>query len=115
MAPTKVTFGSMPKTVPPGYFKAVNFPVLAMMDTTTGDHRRLAATGAGNRELPVSIRYQPAATYGHDGALPSGALFEVTFDPATRKASHVKIVATRRLYPACEPKVPIYPVTSPSR
>ena len=28
------------------------------------------------------------------------------FDPATRKASHVKIVATRRLYPACEPKVP---------
>lgn len=87
MAPTKVTFGSMPKTVPPGYFKAVNFPVLAMMDTTTGDHRRLASTGASNRELPVSVRYQPAATYGHEGALPSGALFEITYDPASRKVS----------------------------
>ncbi len=28
------------------------------------------------------------------------------FNPSTRKASHVAIVATRRLYPDCEPKVP---------
>ena len=29
-----------------------------------------------------------------------------TLDPATGCASHIRIVATRRMYPACEPKVP---------
>ena len=87
MAPKKTTFGSMPKTMPPGYFKAVNFPVLAMMDTKTGDRRLLASDGGGTRDLPVGIRYQPAATYGHEGAVPSGALFEVTLDPATKVVS----------------------------
>ncbi|MGI5868754.1 MAG: DUF1861 family protein [Kiritimatiellia bacterium] len=28
------------------------------------------------------------------------------FDPETRKASHIRLVATRRMYPAMEPKVP---------
>lgn len=81
MSSSKRTFGSMPKTVPPGFFKAVRFPVLALMDKQTGDHRLLTAAGGDVRQLPVSIRNQTSATYGHEGAVPTGALFEVTFDP----------------------------------
>lgn len=81
MSSSKRTFGSMPKTVPPGFFKAVRFPILALLNKQTGDHRLLSADGGSTRELPISIRSQMAATWGHDGAVPTGALFEVTFDP----------------------------------
>ena len=81
MSSSKRTFGSMPKTVPPGYFKAVRFPILALMNKETGDHRLLSADGGSTRDLPVSIRNQVASTWGHEGSVPTGALFEVTFDP----------------------------------
>jgi len=71
----------MPTEMPRGYFKAVRFPVLAMLDTWTGDGRRLRSQGASTRELPLSIRAQFTDSYGHQGAEVSGALFEVTIDP----------------------------------
>lgn len=81
------TYGSMPTSIPDGYFKAIEFPVLALLDTSTGDHRRLSSEGTDVRELPLSIRYQPATSFGHDGAVLSGALFEVTVDPEQGKMS----------------------------
>lgn len=76
-------FGQMPTKMPAGFSKRVSFPVLAMMDKTTGDHRRLNSEGGTSRDLPLTIRTQMAASFGHDGAVPSGALFEATFDPDT--------------------------------
>lgn len=80
------TFGKMPTSLPAGFSKAVRFPVLAMLDKQTGDHRLLNGMGGGVREQagPLTIRTQPAAgEYGHVGAIPSGALFEVTIDTDT--------------------------------
>lgn len=74
------TYGSMPEK-PAGYFKAVEFPVLALLDKKTGDGRMLLSAGADTRELPLSIRFQTQSASGHDGARVSGALFEVTVDP----------------------------------
>lgn len=81
------TYGSQPTTLPKGFFKAVHFPVLANLDTTTGDHRRLASEGAGTRDLPLSIKFQAVTSYGHEGATVSGALFEVTVDPDNKITS----------------------------
>jgi hypothetical protein len=81
------TYGKMPSKMPKGFFKAVEFPVLAKLDETTGDHRRLASEGAGTRDLPLSIKYATKTSYGHEGAEVSGALFEVTVDPDTHKMS----------------------------
>lgn len=75
------TFGKMPASPPPGFFKAVHFPVLARLDVTTGDRRRLVSEGGTTRDLPLTIRYAKKASYGHDGAIVSGTLFQVTFDP----------------------------------
>lgn len=77
----KQTFGKMPTSLPPGYFKAVRWPVLALLDKATGDHRLLDSEGAGVRNLPMSARAQFNASYGHEGAAVSGAVFEVTIDP----------------------------------
>ena len=33
--------------------------------------------------MPLSIRNQPASTYGHEGAVPTGTLFEAQFDTDT--------------------------------
>ena len=85
--PNVTTFGKMPNKMPKGFFKAVSFPVLAMLDKTTGDNRRLLSEGARTRDLPLSIRFQPNDQMGHDGAVVSGALFEVTIDPLTGKMS----------------------------
>lgn len=79
------TYGQMPAK-PEGMFVAVRFPVLAVMDKTTGDHRRLSSAGAGARETPSgswSISAQFEKSYGHDGAVLSGALYEITFDDST--------------------------------
>lgn len=76
--PMFTTLGKMPSKMPKGFFKAVEYPVLAMLDKKTGDGRKLLSEGAGSRDLPLSIRYQPADSYGHDGAVVSGALFEIT-------------------------------------
>lgn len=81
------TYGSQPTTLPAGYFKAIEFPTLAMLDTQTGDHRLLASEGAGTRDLPLTIRFQVAAADAHGGAVVSGALFEVTVDPEGKKMS----------------------------
>lgn len=75
------TFGTMPTSVPPGFFKAINFPILALMNKKTGDGRMLDADGGRSRDLPLSIRTQVAASFGHEGAEISGTLFEVSFDP----------------------------------
>ena len=76
------TYGRQPETMPKGFFKAIQFPVLAMLDTKTGDRRMLLSTGADVRGLPLSVKFQLAtAEYGHTGAVTSGALFEVTIDP----------------------------------
>lgn len=78
------TFGQQPTSLPSGFFKAIEFPVLARLDTQTGDHRLLASSGANTRDLPLTIRFQLAASYGHEGAVVSGALFEVTVDPENK-------------------------------
>ena len=76
-----VTYGSMPSKMPAGFFKAVRFPVLAMLDTNTGDGRIIDSAGFSTRDLPLSIRGQFTASSGHDGAVVTGTLFEVTVDP----------------------------------
>jgi hypothetical protein len=83
------TFGKMPTSMPAGFFKAVRFPVLAMLDTQTGDHRKLLASGAGTRDLPLSIKYatKTSAMGGHDGAEVSGTLFEMSLNPESGKMS----------------------------
>lgn len=81
------TFGQMPTSLPPGFFKAVRIPVLAKLNTDTGDHRYLTGDGGGVRHIPQSIRFQPAATYGHEGARPSGTLFEIVIDDETGEYS----------------------------
>lgn len=77
----KTTYGAMPEEMPAGFFKAVSFPVLAMLDKETGDGRILDSAGASTRNLPLSIRGQFTDNGGHDGAVITGALFEVTVDP----------------------------------
>ena len=81
------TFGKQPTSLPPGFFKAVSFPILALLNTNTGDGRIIDADGFTSRDLPLSIRGQFKASYGHDGADVTGALFEVTVDPESGKAS----------------------------
>lgn len=46
----------------------------------------------------------PVASNGKPRQIYCNAAFR--FDPATRKASHIRLVATRRMYPKKEPKVP---------
>jgi hypothetical protein len=77
------TFGQMPKKKPEGMGARIHFPVLARMDTETDDHRLLDSGGGDTRDLPLSIRAQFASTYGHDGALVTGALHQISFDPET--------------------------------
>lgn len=77
------TYGSMPTTMPAGFFKAIRFPVLAMMDKQTSDHRLLDSSGGGSRELPLSISAQFDEFPGHAGSELAGSLREVTFDPDT--------------------------------
>lgn len=81
------TFGSMPTTLPDGMFVAVRFPTLALLDTKTGDGRMLLSEGADSREVPLSISAQFAKSYGHDGAVLTGAVYEVTIDPEAKKMS----------------------------
>lgn len=81
------TFGQMPTSLPAGFFKAVRFPALAKLDTQTGDHRYLTGEGGGVRHMPEQIRFQPAVSYGHEGAVPSGTLFEVVLDTDTGEFS----------------------------
>lgn len=81
-------YGSMPDTMPEGYAKAINFPVLMMMDTNTGDGRVFASEGGSVREgMPHPISTMMRLGYGHEGAVPSGALFEITLDDETKQAS----------------------------
>lgn len=80
------TFGRLPDTMPEGYFKAVRFPVLAKLDEKT-DYRIIDSAGFGTRDLPLTIRAQWNASYGHTGAEVSGAIFEVTVDPEAGVAS----------------------------
>lgn len=81
------TFGTMPTSLPPGFFKAVRIPVMAELDVVAGDGRLLDSSGGGVRFMPQSIRFQPCATSGHAGAFPSGTCFEVTIDPDTGEFS----------------------------
>lgn len=81
------TFGKMPSSLPDGFLVAVDFPVLCMLDTDTGDHRLLDGEGGDSRDLPLSIKMQERTSFGHEGAILSGALFEVTFDPESKLAS----------------------------
>lgn len=81
------TYGSQPKAPPPGYFKEIIFPVLALTDTLTGDGRMLDGEGGDTRDLPLTIKMQLATSFGHQGALTAGALFEVAFDPEAKTLS----------------------------
>lgn len=77
----KHVYGTMPTTMPEGFAKRIHFPNMANLNLVTGDHRRLEATGGGARgQAPWTIRTQPSASIGHDGAIPSGALFQITID-----------------------------------
>lgn len=74
----KQSYGEMPASVPPGYFKAIRFPTLVVMDELTGDHRKILSEGfLGPRNLPMSIK----CGVDHDNAEVTGGLFEVTYDP----------------------------------
>lgn len=101
------TLGKQPETMPAGFFKAVEFPVLALLDTKTGDRRMLLSEGADSRVLPLSIKFasKTSAMGGHDGAEVSGTLFEVTFDGDTMSGKgfllnddngrrHARLIAT---------------------
>lgn len=82
------TIGAQPSSMPRGYFKAIEFPILAKLDETTGDRRRLLSSGADVRGLPLTIKFQSqTADWGHVGAEVSGGLFEVTIDPANNLMS----------------------------
>lgn len=79
------TFGKRPAK-PAGMFAPVTFPVLAMMDQTTGDGRRLASGGGGARPTPTntwSFSGQFEKSYGHDGAVLTGAIYEISLDDDT--------------------------------
>lgn len=79
------TFGRMPSK-PAGMFVPVNFPVLAMMDKTTGDGRRLASQGGGARPTPSntwSMSAQFEKSFGHDGAVLTGTFHEISLDDET--------------------------------
>ncbi len=87
MSKKTTTYGKQPAKAPKGMGAEIHFPVLAVMDTQTGDHRLLDSNGYGIRDLPLSIRGQFTDSYGHDGAFVTGALYEVTFDVETNKIS----------------------------
>lgn len=74
------TFGQFQKDKSTGLLRAVTFPSMAMLDTTTGDGREIASSGAGVRELPRTIFAQFAQMPGHGGSVPVGTLQEVTFE-----------------------------------
>jgi hypothetical protein len=74
------TFGSMPSTKPKGALRQVVFPELALMGVRTGDGRLLEEEGRGVRDLPRTIYGQFVSEAGHAGAVPIGALHEVTFE-----------------------------------
>jgi len=106
----KKTFGEMPTTMPAGYFKAVSWPVLAMMDKKTGDGRLLDSAGGGVRNLPATGLGKFATSYGHEGAVVTSAVFEVTFDTDTGIVSgrgfmlndpngrmHARMIATKAM------------------
>jgi hypothetical protein len=74
------TFGQFQKDKGVGLLRPVSFPSMALLDTTTGDGREIASSGAGVRELPRTIFAQPAQEGGHTGSVPVGTLQEVTFE-----------------------------------
>lgn len=81
--PRVVTFGRMPDTPPPGTFKRIVFPQLALLDQGTAEgyiNRILSSDGGSTRDLPRTISYQDRDFRGHDDALHAGALWEVTID-----------------------------------
>lgn len=78
-----VTFGRMPGQIPPGNFREVYYPQLALLDQGTGEgyiSRFLHSDGGGTRELPRTISLQYMDTFGHDNAAAVGSLWEVTID-----------------------------------
>lgn len=78
-----ITLGSQPTEKPPGTLRAVHFPQLALLDEGTKEgwlSRVLHADGGGVQELPRSIFGQFVDAPGHSGAVPVGALHEVTFN-----------------------------------
>lgn len=74
------TFGAMPAKKPEGALVAVRFPTLALAGVRTPDGRLLEADAGGTRPLPAPIQMQDKKSYGHDGAVVSGALYEVTYE-----------------------------------
>jgi hypothetical protein len=78
--PMRETFGSMPQSKPKGALRQVVFPELALMGVRTGDGRLLEEEGRGVRDLPRTIYGQFVSEPGHAGAVPIGALHEVTFE-----------------------------------
>lgn len=78
-----VTFGRMPEAMPPGNFREVVFPQLALLDQGTGEgfiSRFLHSDGGSTRDLPRTISFQYLDTFGHDQAAAVGSLWEVTID-----------------------------------
>jgi hypothetical protein len=74
------TFGARRMTKPEGMLRAVHFPTLCLTDVRTGDGRILEEAGGGVRDLSLTIWGQFIEQPGHDGAVPTGALDEVTFE-----------------------------------
>jgi len=79
MSRMRTQFGSMPEKAD-GLLKKIRFPRMATLDQWTGDGRMITSEGFGTRELPLSIMAQFAEASGHDGAVPVGALHELTIN-----------------------------------
>jgi hypothetical protein len=81
-----VTFGRQPTSRPPGTFRQIVFPQLALLDQGTTEgwiSRKLSSDGANCRELPRTIYVQERQSGGHFDSLASAALHEVTVDGET--------------------------------
>jgi hypothetical protein len=78
----KITYGQQPETIPDGMLTSIRFPTLTLLNTPTGDMIARIIDGAGfaTRDMPLSIMFQERTADGHDGAVLSGALHEVTVD-----------------------------------
>lgn len=79
MARTFGSFTSTPANQPPaGMYVPIEFPELLLVGTRTHDGRLIDAESFTTLDLPRSIKLKVADAAGHDGAIVSGRLDEVT-------------------------------------
>lgn len=78
-----VKFGKQPTKAPPGNFREIIFPQLALLEEGTKEgfmSRILHADGGSARALPRTIYFQKTQVGGHEGSVAIGSLHEVTME-----------------------------------